>query len=212
MNSSLRNYLVIGLVVAAVALLTIVTQFSTTPPPSASPDGEGGKTPTAAGPPLLFNSAEVHFDPASENIAYRSFPGFFEIGDKVHWVSFWFRNPNTFPVRLAMRERSCTSCTSAKVAVVPTEFLRGYTAFAASAGLPWSPVPLPDLLSPVGFAAQQDKLAWHYFDFERKGDVFTVPAAESESRPVVGILALGFLAKAAGPPKAITATAEMTGR
>lgn len=211
MNSTLRNLLLIGLFVATVAAVTLISQFSVTPTVQSDvtlgPDGE----PAPAGPPLAFRDATMFFDPASENIAQRSFAGYFEVGATVHWVSFWFKNPNPFPVRLTMKARSCTSCTSAKVAVVPPDFVGGQAGFAAAAALPWSPVPLPDLLSPVGYARHQNQLAWHVFDFDRPDSAFTVPPAAGPDRPTVGVLALGFTAKAVGPPNPVYATAEASG-
>jgi hypothetical protein len=109
-----------------------------------------------------------------------------------------------------MRGRSCTSCTSAKAAVLPPGFARDQAAAAAPAALPWSPVPLPDVFSAVGYAAAQNKLAWHVFDFDRPDDGFTVPPAGPDG-PTVGVLGLGFAAKAPEPPKMVSATAEMAG-
>jgi hypothetical protein len=63
------------------------------------------------------------------------------------------------------------------------------------------------VLSPVGYAAADAKLAWHVFDFDDRDSPFTVPAA-ANGRPAVGILALGFTAKTVGPMKTVTAVLE----
>jgi hypothetical protein len=187
-----------------------LSHFSVTPPPKAE-DRYGDDEILTAGPPLVFRGAQIRYDPSSEEIAERAFSGFFEVGTSINWVSFWFKNPHPFSVKMAMRGRSCTSCTSAKAAIVPEAALHRQAEMTTlSALLPWSPVPLPDILSPVGYTLEQNNLTWHAFDFDNPNATFTVPAA-SDNRPAVGVLALGFLAKAPSPPTMIDATLEMVG-
>jgi len=213
MNSTLKTAALLLLVVLLVSAVTIITQFSATT--TKTVDTSGGTQPEgggADGPPLALSAGEVHYDPEDlASVANRSFSGFFETGDTTHWVSFWFKNENPFPVKVGMRDRSCSSCPSARVAVVSGDELRRYTARAACAGLPWSPVPLPDLTSAVAFAEMDAKLAWHSFDFEKPDDTFTVPAADA-GRPTVCVVALGFKAQTVGQPKAVTAVLYATGR
>jgi hypothetical protein len=220
MNSTLKTVVTLGLIVLFVSAVTLITQFSVTTSPTPGAPGGPSADGSPAGPPLTLNTAEIHFDPVSDGIANRAFTGYFEVSDTIHWVSFWFKNDNPFPVNMAIRERSCSSCTSARMTIVPEDEIRAYTSRTATTGLPWSPFPLPDLVSPIAFAGlelnrkrdQNDPgTPWHYFNFERQDDSFTVPAAPAAGRPTVGILALGFKAQQPGPPKTITAVLVASG-
>lgn len=211
MNSTLKTGLTIVLLVLVVAGVTLISQFTAKPTTSGPGTGDDPAADAAGALNFKFHSADIHYDPDSENIAYRSFPGFFEVGDAslgdaTHWVSFWFRNETPRPVLVMMKERSCTSCTKARIAIVPDDALREYVGRVAFVGLPWSPVPLPDLLSPAAYAGLEArlKLIWHELDFDHPDEPFTVPAA-ADGRPVVGILGLGFKVTQVGPPKTIYA-------
>jgi len=210
MNSTLKTAIPIGLLVVVVSVLTLISQFTVKPPSpggGADDDRAGGGP---AGPPLEFNSQQVFYDPDSIIPANRAFPGFFEVGDTIHWVSFWFKNPTPAPVRFMIRERSCTSCTSARIAVVPDDLLREYADRVALSGLPWSPVPLPGLLPAAAYAGLDARLAWHVFDLDNKPrEMFTIPPAAAG--PTVGVLSLGFKAKSPGPPKPISVLAAAAG-
>jgi hypothetical protein len=215
----------LGLVVVFVSAVTVITQFSNTTTPDSG--GTIGSD-TAGGPaalPLKVPTAEIHFNPDDPDyIAYRSFGGFFEVSDTINWVSFWIKNENPFPVKTSIRDRSCTSCTSARIAIVPDEEIQGCINRAVTAGLPWSPVPIPDVVWPAAVAGLEVNLApnrkagpadartpWHNFNFEQPGETFTVPAAAAAGRPTVAILALGFKAQAVGPPKEVRANLIASG-
>ena len=79
-------------------------------------DGTG----TTYSPPLFFGLTDMAYDPTSDRPAERTFPGYYEpTGGQQIPVSFWFQNPHPVPVRVAILGRSCTSCSSARLAVVP---------------------------------------------------------------------------------------------
>ena len=75
-------------------------------------------------------------------MAKRTFPMFYEpSGGKQIPVSFWFQNPHPVPVRVAILGRSCTSCSSARLAVVTPEALRAVAVRGAVLGGTASPQP-----------------------------------------------------------------------
>ena len=121
MNSTLKyTVLPLALVVLVVFGVTIISLGV----------GEQGKvrrteTGTMYSPPLFFGLTNMSYNPTSDRPAERTFPAYYEpTGGQQIPVSFWFQNPHPVPVRVAILGRSCTSCSSARLAVVPPESLR----------------------------------------------------------------------------------------
>ena len=204
MNSTLKTGLVVALLVAGVFGVTVITQYS----PTKTKDGDNADLGPAAGPPLTFAYGEMHFDPASEDVANRSFDGFFEVSDQEHRVGFWFRNPTADAIRVVATERSCSQCTSAQAALVSEKQIQDYAGRTVGAFLPAGLLAPPDLLSAIALATMDRELQWTAFDFEDSRKAFEIPAGASESRPTFGLISVGFKAKQPGPPKTVTATFE----
>jgi len=114
MGSTLKVFIPIVLVFGVVFTLTVVKKLDTTPP---SPSSDS-KTPATV-MPLRFTYTEVRYDPAADEPLLRHFPGYFEISDQENTASFWFRNTNSTATEVQVLGRSCTSCTAARLAVVP---------------------------------------------------------------------------------------------
>lgn len=217
MNSTFKTLIPIALVVALVSGVTFISQFSGTTTTS-NKQGTGADASTEDSlPPLFFDAQHVQFDPEdSTNIANRAFNGFFEIGDTIHWVTFWFRNEKPYPVKLAVRDRTCTSCTSAKAAIVRADSLDQQALGAALHGMPWALSPLPDLSSAALYAQVDQGLTWHHYDFISADEALEIPAG-SPSAPTRGVLCLGFTAKAEDQaltsltPKTVGALVSATG-
>ena len=109
MNSTLKyTVLPLALVVVVVFGVTLIS-MGVGDQKAADPIGANFN------PPLYFTLTEMVYDPTSDLVAKRTFPGYYEpTGGKQIPVSFWFQNPHPVPVRVAILGRSCTSCSSAR--------------------------------------------------------------------------------------------------
>lgn len=139
------------------------------------------------------------YDPTSDQVAKRTFPGYYEpTGGKQIPVSYWFQNPHPVPVRVAILGRSCTSCSSARLAVVPLETVQKFTAArAAVAGGPATPES-PNDLTAAETEALSPSLAWHDFNLEHPDQTIEVPPGSAE-QPTWGILQFGVQLAVVGP-------------
>ena len=203
MGSTLRVFIPIVLVFGVVFTLTVVKKLDTTPP---RPSGDDKTATTVM--PLRFTYTEVRYDPTSDDPLYRHFPGFYEVSDQENTASFWFRNTNPTPTEVQVLGRSCTSCTAARLAVVPASGIRDLVRQSAAGLFPASPFPVPDLLTAIAFAELDQRLTWREFNFEEVGDTAVVPAAESASQPTWGIFQMGMKVTGLGP-KSLTAGVGM---
>ncbi|MGL4423384.1 MAG: hypothetical protein ACRCZF_22190, partial [Gemmataceae bacterium] len=198
MNSTLKIFLIIGLLMAVVFGATVISEFSFTPPKKVD-DSDPSVEPL--GPPLDFPMAKMIYDPSEEaEIAHRGFSGFIEVSDREHHVGFWFRNVRTKPIELAAVGRSCTKCTSAKVALVKKEQFTEYASQLLPLGFPGGGLPVPDLISAIAAAKFAQGLTWQPFDFDDSSKRFMIPAAPSQEESTQGLIAMGFTAKVADSP------------
>ncbi|HET6573383.1 MAG TPA: hypothetical protein VFG68_07265 [Fimbriiglobus sp.] len=193
MNSTLK-YTILPLVLVVVVVFGI-TLISL---------GVGDQTTTEPtgvmySPPLYFTLTEMAYDPSSDQVAKRTFPGFYEpTGGKQFPVSYWFNNPHPVPVRVAILSRSCTQCSSARLAIVSSDAIR--SAAAARAAVAGGLV-VPD--SPNGLTAQETdalstRLTWQNFDLEHPDQSIEVPPGSADN-PTWGILQFGVQLAVVGP-------------
>jgi len=202
MGSTLKVFIPIVLVFGVVFTLTVVKKLDTTPSPSSD-----SKTPATV-MPLRFTYTEVRYDPAADEPLLRHFPGYFEISDQENTASFWFRNTNSTATEVQVLGRSCTSCTAARLAVVPPTGVPELVRLAAVGVFPASPYPVPDLLTAIAFARLNQTLTWHEFNFDALGDTAVVPPAESPTQPTWGVFQMGVKVTGLGP-KSLTASVGM---
>ena len=191
MNSTLKVVLPLVLLVVVVSGVTLISL------------GVGDRPPTEEGsvqysPPLYFALTEMAYDPTSDSLAKRTFPQFVEpTGGRQVPVSFWFYNPHPVPVRVAILRRSCTSCSAARLAVVPPEALRAVTARGAVAGGLSAPEHPGDLIPPLAEPLLHS-LAWQDFNLERPDQAIEVPPGSAEA-PTWGVLQFGVVIAVVGP-------------
>jgi hypothetical protein len=160
---------------------------------------EGGGGAALKGPALYFSTNQIAYEPNSDVMAKRTFPGFFEqTGDREVPVSFWFRNPHPVPVRVVILGRSCTACSSGRLAVVPPEAMRSLDAQGAVGGGPTGPVVPDDLLPPLADAIL-GPLQWQTFDLDKKPyEAKEIPPG-SANTPTWGVLQFGIKVNVIGP-------------
>lgn len=194
MNANLKIALALALLVAAVIGATVITQFSEGEP--ARPSGDGPGTGFRGGMPLVFKEFQLKYDPRGETYAARVFPGFFEVNKEIHWATYLLRNPNTVPVKVTAKARSCVACTTAQLAVLsPDEnraMRRDVGVAAAVGGL------RPDPEVSLFRRAEDGNLTWQPLNFDQPDEALTVPAAVDPDTPTWCVLRLGFEVKGPG--------------
>ena len=194
----MRRNIIIGLAVAmlcgVVFMVTLVSQYSG----SAGGPGEGESVNSGPVVPLSFTADKLFYSPTDENINRRHFPGFYEVSSSLVPAPFWFQNPHAEPVTVTVRGRSCTACTSARLAVIPASRVDRLAegAFADLALGANSPTGLLLALSAVGLMQGLD---WQQLDFEAPDKGAIVPAAESPDRPTWGVFQMEIKVNAVGP-------------
>ena len=203
MNSTLKyTVLPLALVVLVVFGFTVISLGVGEQETS---DGGSGAT---YSPPLFFARTEMAYEPTSDHMGARTFPGFYEpTGGKQFPVSFWFRNPHPVPVKIAILGRSCTSCSSARVAIVPPEALRATTARGAVVGGTAAPED-PNDLGPPTTDALYGTLKWQHFDLERPDHPIEIPPG-SDDQPTWGVVQFGVTLAVVGP-KPLSVNVGMT--
>lgn len=125
----------------------------------------------------------------------RTFQGFYESGDTVRRTQFWFENRNPAAVALQLLAVSCTSCSGASVAPIPTETTKKILQNAALSSLPVGPFHA-FTLGMTEPAAELTKLQWQHAQFANDPRAaYTVPAAPAPDKWAAsqwGILELNF--------------------
>lgn len=194
MNSTLKyTVLPLALVVLVVFAVTIISLG--VPGQGESDDPSG----TTYSPPLFFGLTNMSYNPTSDRPAERTFPAYYEpTGGRQIPVSFWFNNPHPVPVRVAILGRSCTSCSSARLAVVPSEAIR--TAAAARVAVTGG-IASPE--SPNDLTTQETdslsaSLKWQYFNLEQPEQTVEIPPGSAD-RPTWGLLQFGVQLAVVGP-------------
>ncbi len=192
MNSTLKyKVLPLALVVVVVFGVTIISLGVGKPPTTE----EGVVT---YSPPLYFTLTEMAYDPTSEQMAKRTFPGYYEPTGGQHLpVSFWFSNPHPVPVKVAILGRSCTACSSARIAVVPPETIGAVTtrgALVGGLGAPESPTDL----GPPTTDAIYSTLPWNSYNLDRHDESFEIPPGSAD-QPTWGVLQFGVSLAVVGP-------------
>ena len=195
----MRRNLIIGLGVAmlcaVVFALTLIKQYA----PPGSLDGASGTTDGESSVPLSFTSNQLYYSPGDESITRRYFEGFYEPSSSALVAApFWFQNPHAEPVTVTVRGRSCTACTSARMATISAERLSKLQA-AVAADVALSANSFAGLNSALAAADLMTNLDWQQLDFEQPDRGAVVPAAVSPDRPTWGILQLEIKVGAVGP-------------
>ena len=192
----MRRNLMIGLGVAmlcaVVFAVTLIKQYA--PPSSAgTPDGGGD-----ASVPLSFTSNQLYYSPGDESISRRYFDGFYEPSSSALVAApFWFQNPHAEPVTVTVRGRSCTACTSARLATISAERVEKFQTLAA-ADMPLGPNAFAGLTAALFAADMMHSLQWQQLDFEQPDKGAVVPAGSPE-HPTWGILQLEIKVGGVGP-------------
>ncbi|MCZ2342371.1 MAG: hypothetical protein LC104_11330 [Bacteroidales bacterium] len=193
MNSTLKMVVPIVLVCGGVFALTVIKKLDNTPP--AETTNSDAASPAI---PLQFTYLEMKYDPTSDEPRLKHFAGFHEVSDAEHPASFWFQQVATQPTHVQVLGRSCTSCTAARVGVLPPDAMNQFIMQSRLGAFPLSPFPLPDLLTAATFARLNQSIQWTEFDFDHPDSRATVPAA-TEGKPGWGLFQMGIKVTAQGP-------------
>lgn len=202
MNSTLKVAVPLVLFVAVIFGLTIIaTQTPSTPPPTGGEGGGDEDAPT--GPALNFASTKMAYRPDSDDLSARFFPGMFEVSDVPVPISFWFQNPHKVPVKVSALNRSCTACSSARVAVFPDGAMKDFQ-LKAAASLPLGAAGPPGLLVPLALTHLLHQAEWKSLDFEHPDLAQEVAARTADGSPTWGILQIGIQVRSLGAqPKSV---------
>ena len=195
MNSSLKYALPLGALVAVVFVATLISQ-------NVGNQSIGGDDPNEFrlnGPPLYFTHEAIGYDPTSEDMVLRTFQGFYEPGGPKVLIPFWFKNPHPVPVGIGVLRRSCTSCSTVRVATFSEADTQTFFHRAAASSLPASPIGPPSLLAGLSVLALMESAKKQDFDFDRPEDKIEVPAATDANTPTWGMLILGVDVHVIGP-------------
>ena len=197
MRSNIIRYVGIGLFLAFVFGMTFIFQYA------GNTDDDGDKfiddTQAIVGPPLRFSIDKMYYNPTSEELPQKYFQSFYEVSEQLALVSFWFQNPHPLPVTLTVRGRSCTSCTSAKVAIIPNAAISAFKNQVAMARFPVGSFPVPDLVTPLAELALLNSLDWKGLDFDRPEEGVVIPAASDPNTPTWGIFQMLIKVTGIGP-------------
>lgn len=195
----MRRNLIIAAAVAMLCLVvfatTLVSQYTT----SASQFPGDVGLPTGPAVPLSFTSSQLFYAPGDEAITRRHFDGVYEpSSSELVAAPFWFQNPHPQEVLVTVQGRSCTSCTSARLATIPAadvqEFQKSVLAdMAFGANSPTG------ILSAVAATKLMKGLDWKQLDFDRPEQGVVVAPAPSPELPLWGILQLEIKVTAVGP-------------
>jgi hypothetical protein len=198
MRNNVIIILGVGMLLLVIFGLTLVSQYtaSTTEDPITQTE----KSETVQGPPLIFTNSVVAFEPNADDDNYHKkyFQGFYELTDSLVKVNFWFKNPHKVPVTVTVRGRSCTSCTSANVAVVSPEAIKQFTTHAAMSRMAPSTLLVPDLMTSLSYLAMAEKFQWQTLDFEKPEVGAVIPPATDDNQPTWGIFQMVIKVSALG--------------
>src|SRR5262245_49672155 len=155
----MKKVIAIVLVMGLIFGVTYITQFTGT-------DVQTKDDPASSAMPLIFAHQEVRRNPLSDDPHDRYFPGFFEMGSESSTL-FWFRNERPVDVTFGFKGFSCSSCTSARVAVVPQPVVDELVTMSALPVLPIGFGGVPTLLPAVASAGLLPKLEWTDFGVDK---------------------------------------------
>ncbi|CAN5598972.1 hypothetical protein BH11PLA2_BH11PLA2_48530 [soil metagenome] len=213
MKSPLKIYLVLGLLFAVIFGVTVIASLTPTVPPK--PDGPLGGDTAESIIPLTGEIHDYHFDPKSEDDYHnRLFAGFLEVGtggsDNVprNWIAFVMQNRRGQPVKLSPVYRSCSKCTSARIAILPEDAVKNFAAITAAGSL-FNLQGMPNPLAAVAWAHIYSKLEWQQFDFANPKQMITVPPAPNGVTPTWVILELDFKIAVKAAPDKVSAAFDL---
>ena len=190
MRSNLLAGLGVGMLLVVVFGITFIAQYTGGTEKDQVVTGEAA---AISGVPLEFPKSEMGYDPTSDDVDKKYFEGFFEVTDQLHKVNFWFKNTHTQPVYLTVRGRTCSSCTSANVAVVDPEVVKQFEslqAFGVQASVARLGVgvgPSANLGTLLAHMTLLNSLKWQPLDFETPDVGVTIPAATDVNSPTWGV-------------------------
>lgn len=203
MNSGAKTVLYLLLLGAVMFGVTVISQFSGSPPVAGTdPGGEGGdETGSITGPPLEFALTEVGYNPEAEDQLVRAFPGFFEVSPELNYQSFWFKQPHKRPVQAAVKGRSCTACTSARIGTLPADPLKAYVQQVKDGKVPPPVGPAEAITASLIAAAVSvnSQIQWQEFDFDRPEQSVTLPAVGTDGTPLTGVFQMIYKVTGPGP-------------
>ena len=192
MKSTLKTIVPLVLLFGVVFGVILVVQYS---PPKEDPRLDP-MAPGSGEPALRFFTSARRWDPESDVLEDREFPGYFE-KDTRGTALFWFENRNDKPVAMELKSVSCSSCSDGWLAPIPPETTRAILQMSAISALPQGLISgLP--LGMVGPAAMTEptRLERQSHEFKSTDWFFKVPEAKNTDgwSPQWGILALNFKA------------------
>src|SRR5262245_12491031 len=174
MKGNTQIYVAIAAIIAVVAGITFIANYSSNPivPPTSDGKGTGSEPPLRffalsiqPGPPISwahYEQAQVKDGPrpsfAEFAAAYRRgrFQGDYELHAPGHY-DFWFQNAHKEEAKISLRTTNC-QCAGVEMGIVPPDAWGDFLQRRAVAALPLGPV--PSALSGIAAADLSKRIAW----------------------------------------------------
>lgn len=199
MNSNLKILLAVAALVLGVFGVTVISNYTNRETSVADrPVDNPQETQSTNEAVRSYGTTQIVYDPTSEHRAHREFPGYFEVNDEEHPVTFWVQNINPVPVSVSAVSRSCNACTSVRFAVFPSALQNSERASAEWGALGVAgaqAIPFADLVHRL---RTYPKGEWKTLDFDQPGVSQTIPAAGADGAPVWVALQLNFKVRQLG--------------
>ena len=198
MNANVKIVLVLGAIVLAVFGITVISKYTGRAEADKVTISEGVGD-AAAFETVRYGVNQIFYNPKSEDRALREFPGYFEVNDQEHTVTYWFHNPNPVPVDVTAVKRSCSACTSARLAVFPPKIPNPDVDLAGRAALGVAgaeAIPIADLEHRLATYPAAD---WKLLDFDHPEVRQVVPPAGADGSPTWVAMQLKFKVRQKGP-------------
>ncbi len=198
MNGNVKTVLVLGAIVLAVFGITVISNYTSRPEADKNKPIEEISALNSF-ETVRYGVNQIYYSPKSEERALREFPGYFEVNDEEHTVTYWFHNPNPVAVDVTAVRRSCSACTSARLSVFPPRVANPDADLVGRAALGVAGA------EAIGVADLEHRLAtypaadWKLLDFDHPEVRQVVPAAGADGSPTWVALQLKFKVRQKGP-------------
>lgn len=198
MNSNLKILLAVAALVLGVFGITVISNYTgreesvIVKPDETNPLVETNEAVRS------YGTTQIFYNPTSEHRAHREFPGYFEVNDEEHAVTFWVQNINPVPVSVSAVSRSCSACTNVRIAVIPSpkhQPERENVEWGALGVAGAHAIPFAELEHRLRTYPKGD---WKTLDFDHPEILQTIPAAGADGAPVWVALQLNFKVRQMG--------------
>ena len=201
MNTNLKIVVGLGAFALTIFGATVISNYTDGGSPVKDKPKDKGPEPVVAVEtiePVRYRLTQIYYNPQSEERAQREFPGYFEVNDQEHSVTYWLQNVNPLPVEVSAVSRSCSACTNVRLAVFPPRprapeiEAAGQALLGAAGAQAVFPAELEHRLRTYPAAD------WKLLDFDQPETHQSIPAAGADGTPTWIALQLNFKVRQRG--------------